>query len=327
MLKNLRELFEEDDQEFETLEDARRRTIMLAAVIGGGILFLVLLCFAGYSLFLGPRRAAARQTQVAENQTQIAVINLGEGGSASPENAVPETQPPAPTRTRIPSRTPSPSVEPSPSPTSLETATPARPTATQPPTATATPTSAPTTTPEIVFQEDFEGSGGAWPSADEDTYSYGTADGGFRIFVDAIFVDIWSVREREFADVRLELDVAQVAGPENGFAGLVCRFQNSANYYGFVVSGDGSARIFRKSGGVFNDLGDPAPRGSVRSGDVTNRIRADCTGNVLALFVNGQMVAQVEDDFFTDGLVGLVAGTQDLPGMEVLFDNFVIANP
>ncbi len=77
MLKNLRELFEEDENDFETLEDARRRTLMIAGGIGGGVLLVVLICVAGYALLIGPRRSAVRQTQVAENQTQIAVISEG----------------------------------------------------------------------------------------------------------------------------------------------------------------------------------------------------------------------------------------------------------
>jgi hypothetical protein len=327
MLKDLRELFEEDENEFETLEDARRRTIILAGAVGGGVILILLICFAGYALLIGPRRSAARQTQVADNQTQIAGLNQVGTEGTNTEGQTGDVQLPAPTRTRIPSPTPKPTDSPTLTPSSLPTDTPTRPTITPTASSTASPTSAPTTTPEIVFFEDYEGSGGAWPPADEETYSYGTSEGGYRIIVKTFFVDIYSVRNREFTDVRLELDVKKTAGPDDGYAGLICRFQNSGNYYGFVVSGDGSYRIYKKSGGVIADIGDPGQGSIVRTGDATNQIRADCVGSTLTLYVNGEIVLERQDEEFIEGLVGLVVGTQANPDVNVLFDNFLIANP
>ncbi len=327
MLKDLRELFEEEENEFETLEDARRRTYLVAGAIGGGLLLLILLCYAGYALLIGPRRSSARQTEVAENQTQIAVISeAGAGGPASVDQAT-EIQTAAPTRTRVPSQTMSPSEPPPLTPTSLTTDTPTPRPLTPTPSPTATPTSEPTTTPEIVFREDFEGSGGAWPSEDKETYSFGTADGGYRIYVNTFFADIWTVRDREFTDVRLELDITKTSGPDDGYAGLICRFQNSGNYYGFTVSGDGGYRIYKKFGGIITDLDNPGQGGIVQTGDAFNQIRADCTGTSLTLFVNGERVAEAEDDAFAEGRVGLVVGTEATAGLDILVDNFLIANP
>lgn len=327
MLKDLRELFEEEDDEFETFEDARRRTYLVAGAIGGGFLLLILLCFAGYALLIGPRRSSARQTEVAENQTQIAVISEQEAGGPKSEDQAADNQTAAPTRTRVPSPTSSPTEPPLSTPTILVTDTPTPRPLTPTPSPTTTPTSEPTTTPEIVFREDFEGSGGAWPSEDKETYTFGIADGGFRIYVNTFFADIWTVRDREFTDVRMELDVTKISGPNDGYAGLICRFQNSGNYYGFIVMGDGGYRIYKKFGGIITDLETPGQKGIVETGDSFNRIRADCTGTSLTLFVNGERVADAQDDTFTEGRVGLVAGTEATPGLEILFDNFLIANP
>ncbi len=47
----------------------------------------------------------------------------------------------------------------------------------------------------------------------------------------------------------------------------------------------------------------------------------------LTLYVNGEKVAEAQDEAFTDGRVGLVVGTEATPGLDILFDNFLIASP
>jgi hypothetical protein len=53
----------------------------------------------------------------------------------------------------------------------------------------------------------------------------------------------------------------------------------------------------------------------------------DCIGDTLTLFVNDQQLAQVRDNEFPSGDVGLIAGTYDTPGTDIRFDNFVVYKP
>jgi hypothetical protein len=59
-------------------------------------------------------------------------------------------------------------------------------------------------------------------------------------------------------------------------------------------------------------------------GAATNRIGADCIGSRLVLYVNGEELLQIEDSEFTDGDIGLLAGTFDSPGVDIVFDNLVV---
>ncbi len=327
MLKDLRELFDEDEEEsFDTPEDVRRRTMIIIGGVAGGVILLIVICVAIYSIFFGPAQTAARQTQVAENATQIAAINQGTAEASAGTEAAATSLAASPTPTRTPRPSPTETQAGTKTPTEVPTNT-VEPTETPTPTLVPTNTPAPTTTPDVIFNENFEGSGGAWPPADQDTYSYGTALGGFRIIVKSAQVDSWTVRNREFTDVRLEVEVSRLAGPEAGVGGLICRFQNSGNYYAGVVDGQGGYRIIEKRGGVNNDLVEPGQADVIVTGEEFNRIRFDCVGDVLTLYVNGQKMAEVQDDSFTEGNVGLLASTFELPGLEVLFDNFLIARP
>ena len=147
------------------------------------------------------------------------------------------------------------------------------------------------------------------------------------MIVKSPLVDSWTVRNRDFADVRLEADVSRLAGPDNGVGGVICRFQNSGNYYAGVVDGQGGYRIIEKRGGVNTDLVEPAEVNNIETGEEVNRVRFDCVGDVLTLYVNGALMAEVQDDTLESGNVGLLASTFQEAGLEVLFDNFIIASP
>ena len=43
--------------------------------------------------------------------------------------------------------------------------------------------------------------------------------------------------------------------------------------------------------------------------------------------MNGQQLIQVQDAEFTAGDVGLIAGTYDVPGTDIRFDNFIVYQP
>ncbi len=65
----------------------------------------------------------------------------------------------------------------------------------------------------------------------------------------------------------------------------------------------------------------------INQGTGTNVIQADCEGENLTLSVNGTVLADVTDNRFSSGDVGLIAGTFDEPGTDILFDNFFVRQP
>jgi hypothetical protein len=72
---------------------------------------------------------------------------------------------------------------------------------------------------------------------------------------------------------------------------------------------------------------DLLPSDAIKLGNVTNEIQATCNGSTLTLTVNGTEIASVQDTTFTSGDVGLMAGTFDVLGADIHFDNFVVRKP
>jgi len=65
----------------------------------------------------------------------------------------------------------------------------------------------------------------------------------------------------------------------------------------------------------------------INTGDSLNQIHAVCQGERLALVVNGIKLEEVQDATIRFGDVGLIAGNFSEPGINVLFDNFIVVNP
>jgi hypothetical protein len=58
-----------------------------------------------------------------------------------------------------------------------------------------------------------------------------------------------------------------------------------------------------------------------------NHLRADCIGDKLTFYINFTEVASAADSDLPNGDVGVLAGAFAEPGVDVLFDNFVVIQP
>ena len=66
---------------------------------------------------------------------------------------------------------------------------------------------------------------------------------------------------------------------------------------------------------------------NINMGMAINHLRADCIGNTLTFYVNGFPISQVNDATLTSGEVGLLAGTFDEGGVDIIFDQFIVLQP
>ena len=191
------------------------------------------------------------------------------------------------------------------------------------------PTLAPAGDSTVLFRDDFSDTESGWDRVRSDEGVTDYEGGQYRIFVDKDLFDYWANPGRSFSDVRVEVDATKVGGSDNNDFGLICRYQDVENFYAFLISSDGGYTITKYSAGSAELLGasDWLASGAVNQGDATNRMRADCVGDVLTLYANDQLLHSVNDADFASGDVGLIAGTFEEPGTDILFDNFVVLEP
>lgn len=206
-------------------------------------------------------------------------------------------------------------------------------TATPPPTATIRPSEAPAASPTAteslnrVFSDDFSQPVG-WYTDQTDEYQIDFFEGGYRITVNIPNGNIWSVREMDFSDVIVEAFASRQAGPEDGYYGLICRQVDEDNFYALVISSNGTYGIAKMEEGEFEFIEEGSDEnGIIRRGNAVNKLRADCRGDQLKLIVNDTQLLEVEEDDFTNGSTGLMAGTRDTAGLQAWFDDYAIYQP
>lgn len=100
---------------------------------------------------------------------------------------------------------------------------------------------------------------------------------------------------------------------------------NNGDGYLFMVQGSGRYAILRSQGRKITPLVNWASSPVINTGAAQNRIRAVCMGSYLALYVNGQFMADASDDLYTTGQVGLVGASAGRTGMTVTFDNLSVS--
>jgi len=191
-------------------------------------------------------------------------------------------------------------------------------------TATVIPAASPGT---VLYQEEFDNNTSGWDRVSNETGIMDYDGGGYRMLIQKPDYNMWSTPEKSFGDVRVEADVVRLSGPEENRSGLICRYRNG-DFYFFVISNDGYYALGKFIGGQTVLLGQTQMQPTTFiNKDAVNHLRADCVGNTLTFYINNNQVASAQDGDFASGDAGLLAGAFSQPGVDVLFDHFVVTQP
>lgn len=182
---------------------------------------------------------------------------------------------------------------------------------------------------DVLFQDDFSDPTSGWDRVNVAEGVTDYQDGKYRILVNLDNTDVWANPGLNFEDVIIEVEATKAGGPDDNSFGVLCRYQGIDNYYFFYLSSDGYYGIGKVLNGEQMLIGMDSllPSDAIHTGTATNIIRAECVDNRLTLFANGVQLGEATDDSFKDGDVGLVAGTYNDIGVDILFDNFVVRKP
>ncbi len=181
----------------------------------------------------------------------------------------------------------------------------------------------------VLFREDFSGEDVGWTIRDDSLSFAGIDQSGFRLWTLVPDFQFWSVPGLNFKDTLVHVRARKLAGPDNNIFGLICRYQDEENFYALVIGSDGYYGIFKRVDGE-QSLIDQAHMdfsSAIRQGEDENVIQAVCQADHLALFVNDTRLIQVQDPTFSNGDVGMIVGNFSEPGVDILFDDFIVVKP
>jgi hypothetical protein len=182
---------------------------------------------------------------------------------------------------------------------------------------------------DLLFQDGFSDPSSGWDRAQSPEGMTDYENDRYRIVVNAANADYWSNPGLYFEDVVIDVDAGKNAGPNDNDFGILCRYQDTENFYFLIISSDGFYGIGIVQDGEQRLLDPPEMYHSeaIIPGGEVNHLQAVCQDSRLSLSVNGDLIAETFDSTFQNGDIGLIVGSFDEPGVDIWFDNLMVRIP
>jgi serine/threonine protein kinase len=194
----------------------------------------------------------------------------------------------------------------------------------------------PVAQPSPVFSDDFSSPSSRWPQLNKQDGGYqyqDSANGGeYVISVNQNNSLFWSTHPEKYADSKISVEARRISG-DQGYYGLLCRVQDTDDFYYFIVRPDGYFTIGRYQDASYYPLtpGGWTYHDAIQTGDTSgnavNLLEVVCEGDQLSFSANGQLLGEATDSAFTSGKAGLAAAALDDSGFQASFDNFTVFSP
>lgn len=136
--------------------------------------------------------------------------------------------------------------------------------------------------------------------------------------------------QQTFHDFVLDVQARPLKGDLANSYGVLFRLQDANQFYRFELTGSGTYMLERRNGdGSWTRfIEDWTAHPAIQQGHhVTNRIRVQAIGSAISVYVNDNLVQQVDDSAYAAGQIALDAGTFGDGLMQVAFDNVVVRRP
>ena len=92
----------------------------------------------------------------------------------------------------------------------------------------------------LPYLDDFATPAGGWKTVNDPAIQIQYRDGVLLFQIDELDQIAWSApADRRFGDFTLEVDAAQVGGPDDNSYGVLIRYVDDRNFYRLDISGDG----------------------------------------------------------------------------------------
>ena len=144
---------------------------------------------------------------------------------------------------------------------------------------------------------------------DTDTYAYVTYD------------------EYYYDDVEVHA-LVENRGVNTNNISLLCRYDEDLGWYEFNMTNGGLYYIYRYQNG--SGYGNPIANGGsnyINQGKDYNEYAIRCKGNNLTLWINGKETANIRDNTFKEGLIGISVSSFNVTPVIVEFDYVDIIYP
>jgi hypothetical protein len=183
----------------------------------------------------------------------------------------------------------------------------------------------------VLFADSFDDPQSGWDVRQTENGASGYQNGRYFIRVDKPKYQLWSTPGESFVgDVVIEVTVGLASGPQENEMGVICRYQDKGNFVYGSVGADGYyaiVEIKNDTATILTGAGKYRQADAIPVGSETYLIRLACEGDRYTLFVDGEQIDSASSGAFSGGDAGLLAGTFDQGGVEIVFDDFKVSTP
>ena len=173
----------------------------------------------------------------------------------------------------------------------------------------------------LLYSDDFADTGTGWDEFSGSEQSVGYSDGRYVIAVYITDWMTWGNAYEWFDDgIVVEVDATKIGGPDDNGFGIVFGYQDVDNFYRYEIASDGYYRLGKYVDNEWIEVIPWVETDLVNLGAATNTIAVEMGGGTISLYANGSLLDSVVDRTFSDGDVGLVAGSFGQPNVQIAFD-------
>lgn len=183
----------------------------------------------------------------------------------------------------------------------------------------------------LLYFDDFSDPSSGWYDNGDPALIAEYYNGGYRLYHPQTQAPGWALKGgRLFSNIRIEVSAEKLSGPNDNYLGVMCRIQGttgSAKFYLFLLSSDGYYGIAKRVEGdelILIGLEKMQFSDAINIGEDTNIIWAECVDDRLTLYANGTLLIEVFDEDLSSGQIGLMIGTFEEPGTNIVFDDLAV---
>jgi 3-keto-disaccharide hydrolase len=182
------------------------------------------------------------------------------------------------------------------------------------------------TVPEILYEEEF-GPESNWYVGASENRTWWIENGEYHVLIQTEDKSYGARKSgtEHLADFQLDIDLRQLAGPDDNGYGVQFRVQDATNYYRIWISGDGYARFTKTVNGTTTNIIAWESTSLIHQGVADNHMTVVADGNTFTFYINGDQWKSAVDTSYPSGQIGVMAAMYDSPGpTHITFDNLII---
>lgn len=178
---------------------------------------------------------------------------------------------------------------------------------------------------QVIFEDDFSDPNSGWEGIIDEMGEAKYENGEYTISVNEPMYFVYAEQEYSYDSIVIEADLRVVESVGDADFGFICGLKDD-NFTILEISEDGYYSIWKQKGDEVSYLVD-WDYSQVLAGGGPYRLSAQCGRDQIILAVDGQILATAVDPDYLPGSIGMMAGTFDVPGIKVAFDNLKIMIP